>query len=100
MSNYHLLDTGKFDEFLSQRSTLLNTYNRLNKEYDAIIKELMKNWKGRGAEAFESDAKKVKANIVGIQDILQTMCDTLEDCLKVFQEYDSSLGKANREAVI
>lgn len=100
MPGYQLLDTGKFQEFLDSSSSLLDEYNNLNKQYGEIIDELLDNWKGRGAEAFESDSKTVKANIAGIQDILQTMCDMLQDCWRIFDEYDHSLGEANIEVVI
>ena len=100
MPGYQLLDAGKFQEFLNSRNSILNEYNSLNKQYDDIVNELLDNWKGRGADAFESDSKTVKANIAGIQDILQAMCDMLQDCWRIFDEYDHSLGEANKDVAV
>ena len=95
---YVLLDTKAFDEAIAKKDGLIKTYTELNDEYDRIVNTLMENWKGRGAAAFEKDARTVKTNITGIFDILKIMCDTLEDCKLVFQECDTALGECNRNA--
>ena len=68
----------------------------INTTYDDIVKTLLSNWVGEGADAFEIDAKKVKANINDIYDILKLMCDTLTDCRQIFDECDKALGDYNR----
>lgn len=97
MSEYKLLDTHYFDEFIKQTTKWNNEYIRIQKQYDAIIEYLDDNWKGKGAQAFQEDAKLVKSNIAGIGDILKTMCDMLYDCKDVFSESDQVLGENNRE---
>ena len=84
-SEYVLLDTKSFDTFMAQKESL-----------DDIVKTLLSNWVGEGADAFEIDAKKVKANINDIYDILKLMCDTLTDCRQIFDECDKALGDYNR----
>ena len=96
-NGYVVLDTKAFDEAIARKQGLINSYNALNEEYDRIVKTLMENWKGRGAAAFQKDATTVKTNIVGIFDILKTMCDTLCDCKEIFSECDASLGECNRD---
>lgn len=93
---YVVLDTKAFDAAIAQKQDLINAYNSLNEEYDRIVSSLLANWKGRGASAFQKDAQTVKTNIVGIFDILKTMCDTLTDCREVFSECDTALGEYNR----
>lgn len=99
MDGYVTLDTRAFDKFISEQPSLLSKYDELCTEYDRIIADLMVDWKGRGADAFERDSQKVKTNIVGIQDVLKTMCDSLADCREIFAECDTSLGNANRNAL-
>jgi len=99
MSDYRVLDTSKFNNFISARSSLIQKYDDISRRYTDIVNALCDDWKGNGADAFKSDAQKVKTNILGIQDILQTMCDTLSDCRDIFGECDSSLGSANRDAL-
>ena len=92
-----LLDTKAFEEALGKKDKLISAYTALNNDYDACIERLLKNWKGRGADAFEKDANIVRQNIAGTFDIIKTMCDTLEDCRAIFAECDRSLGAYNRD---
>ena len=91
-----VLDTRAFDAVIEKKEDLITSYAKINEEYDRIVKSLLDNWKGRGADAFQRDAQTVKTNIVGIYDILKIMCDTLTDCRKVFEECDKTLGDFNR----
>ena len=95
-NEYVVLDTKAFDAFIEQKESLVQRYNDINTTYDEVVQNLLNNWVGRGAEAFRIDAKKVKANIGGIYDILKIMCDTLTDCRQIFDECDKSLGEYNR----
>lgn len=97
MQDYKLLDTSKFEGFLSKSSEWNNEYKRIQDQYDEIVKFLESNWKGRGADAFVDDAKKIKTNIVGIGDALKTMCDILSDCEDILSSSDTSIGKLNQE---
>lgn len=98
MSNYNILDTRVIDKFLSHKNSLIKKYDDLDKEYELIIKELLKNWEGRGAEAFKEDAQNVKSNIIGIKDILTSVCDILSDCRDIIGQSDKSLGESNKSA--
>lgn len=95
-NGYIVLDMKAFDKFLSNKDSLIASYNSINDEYDKIVDDLMENWKGSGALAFKRDALTVRSNITGIFDILKIMCDTLVDCKAVFSECDSALGEYNR----
>ena len=48
---------------VAKRDDILQKYDKINSDYDAIVKKLLDNWKGDGAEAFEKDAQNVKAKI-------------------------------------
>lgn len=96
------LDTTKFIEFIEEKPMLLTEYERLLNKYDEIVKTLTGpdgKWKGVGADAFASDAEIVKTNIIGLGDILATMCNTLQDALEIFDECDKSIGQANKEVL-
>lgn len=93
---YVKLDTGVFNSVIGRKEYLISLYDKINDDYDNIVKTLLKDWKGEGAVAFKDDAKKVKTNITGIYDILKTMCDTLVDCGRVFGECDLSLEEYNQ----
>ncbi|MBE6717557.1 MAG: hypothetical protein E7573_11640 [Ruminococcaceae bacterium] len=95
-NEYRVLDTKSFDVAIGKKDDLIKKYNDINEEYDRIVNSLLNNWEGRGADAFKEDARTVKTNIVGIFDILRTMCDTLTDCKEIFAECDTSLGNYNR----
>lgn len=99
MSEYKLLKTETFQNFIDSQADIKKRYDEIRRRYSEIVKELCENWKGKGAEAFREDSEKVMTNITGIQDILNTVCDTLNDCLEIFDECDSSLGKANQDSL-
>lgn len=93
---YIRLDTAAFDAAIAMKTRLIQDYNTINDEYDAIVSKLKENWKGEGADAFFKDARIVKSNLVGLFDMVKMMCDTLEDCKEIFTECDTSLGEYNR----
>jgi len=97
-NGYVVLDTRAFDATIAKKDSLIKAYNELNDNYDNAVNKLLANWKGNGANAFKKDAQTVKTNIVGIYDILKTMCDALTDCREVFSECDTALGEYNRGA--
>lgn len=91
-----VLDTGAVDKAISLGDDLIRAYDALNADYERAVDALLRNWKGRGADAFRKDARAVKSNITGIYDILRTMRDTLSDCKAIFAECDAGLGEYNR----
>ena len=93
---YVVLDTKVFDQFIEQSVSFEERYRAINESYDEIVRTLLANWEGEGADAFRTDANAVRSNITGIYDILKTMCDTLKDCRQVFAEADTALGEYNR----
>ncbi len=94
------LDSKALDTVLEKKDRLLNAYNEINTRYDTIVQNLLNNWKGTGANAFEEDAHAVKMNIGSIQEILQTMCDVLQDCRDLYQLYDTAIGEFNADPIM
>jgi WXG100 family type VII secretion target len=86
------------DKAISKREAILEKYNEINEELDSIVEELLKNWKGQGADAFRSDVDKVKKNMSGLYDVLKTICDSIEDCQYLIAKDDKALGDYNSEA--
>jgi len=91
-----LLDTSAIDKAIDMKDDILKEYREIGEEYDRIIKALLDNWKGSGAGAFEADAKTVRENIGGIEDILKIMIDTLIDMRALYREIDTKIGENNR----
>ncbi|MGN0536441.1 MAG: WXG100 family type VII secretion target [Acutalibacteraceae bacterium] len=94
--DYVTLDTRAFHEAKKKMGDFVQTYAKLNETYDEIVKNLLNDWKGNGAESFYKDATQIKRNISGIYDILKAMFDTLEDCEAIFEKSDKALGDYNR----
>lgn len=98
METYELLDTGAFEKLISSQNQLKQRYQEIQTRYNRIVQDLISNWKGCGADAFESDTERIITNITGLQDILITMCDTLQDCRSIFAQCDTSLGSSNKNS--
>jgi len=90
------LDTSAIDKAIDMKDDILNGYRKIGEEYNRIVDTLLKNWNGKGAEAFDRGAKSVRDNINGIDDVLKTMIDTLIDMKEVYAEIDGKLGEYNR----
>jgi len=90
------IDTRVMDKCIAQKDSFIARYDVIVTSYDEIVKKLSAQWKGKGADAFLSDAKKIRTNITGIADMLSTMCSALEDCREVIRNSDSSLAEFNR----
>ena len=99
MPEYKRLDTTSFDALIKNKDKFLLEYSAIQKEYLDAVDDLIGVWEGKGAKTFYEDAMVIKTNIVGIGDILQTMCDMLIDCKNVFAECDVSIGNVNKDAL-
>lgn len=91
------LDTRSIDAFIDRKEEIVGEYDAISEEYDRIVRELMSNWQGRGADAFQTEASKVREGMSGVYDIIKVMSDTLTDCRSIFAECDRALGDFNRE---
>jgi hypothetical protein len=78
MSEETLIDTASFNIVIDTRTQLITDYNSITTEYNRIAEKLLNNRNGRGADVLKHDAEKIRTDIGGICDILNTMCDTLE----------------------
>ena len=94
-----LFDSKALENFIIQRQSLIEEYEGINNDFLNTIHELCDHWHGYGASAFRVDTERITANLRGIGDIMNTMCDTLEDCLDLVSELDASLGNANKSAL-
>lgn len=94
-SGFVRLDTSCFTQALKSKDRLISEYSSITTEFERIEKQLLSKWKGSGADAFQQDCNSVRTNLVGIGDILRTMCDTLEDCREVFYKCDQALKEYN-----
>lgn len=90
-----LLDTRVIDKAIEMCQPLLAEYNAISEKYDTIESALLRNWKGKGADAFKKDSEVVRTNLVGLNDILKTMSDMLQDCRDIFSECDGALKEYN-----
>jgi len=90
------LDTKAFNAVRDITQELVGDYDKIKSDYDKIVKTLLENWRGRGADAFRDDATKVQTNIGGIYDILTTMCQTLTECQDEFEKKDTAVGDYNK----
>lgn len=92
------LDTSAIIDFLSNENDLKSKYSSITSDWNTVVQGLEEHFKGYGADAFFKDTKKVSCTLDGVGDVLKTMCDTLRDCLDVYNEADVTLGKSNSDS--
>lgn len=96
----YVIDTASFEAVREKRESMVEEYNSINEEYERIVTTLLQNWEGQGADAFEADAMKMKTNIGGIYDTLNTMNDILTDVRDEIGSVDTSIGSENMKPAL
>jgi uncharacterized protein YukE len=95
-AEYNVIDTGSFNAVINIREQLNDEYKKIETDYERIVGRILANWTGKGADAFMSDAAKVRTNIKCISVVLGDMCDTLRDAHEMIETTDKLIGEANR----
>lgn len=90
-----LHDTAIIKAEMAKKEYFLQRYNDIQSEYSRIIKILLENWKGEGADSFKEDTDIIGKNILNLFEILKAMSDTLTDCVSLLEEKSKALSDYN-----
>ena len=92
------LDTAYIQTFLSERDNFLQQAVDIMDSYDGIVKTLLADWVGSGAEGFEQDAQVLRTHAATLYDNLKTVLDTLQDAYSILAAADTKNGSDNNAA--
>ena len=90
--NVRRLDTANFGDTIASYERHLNEFCEIVTGVRETVRHLTNNWKGRGANAFETDSRQVQLNLQDITEIMQEMKETLEKAYDEYKAADSELS--------
>lgn len=90
-------DITKIGNFIDKSDKISQEFSDIKKEFNRINEELLKYWKGEGAEAYEKETKHILEKIGSVDDVLESLCTgVLADIRENYSSVDEELGEYNR----
>ena len=90
-------DTSIISKFKSDSADAIETFDSIKEGFDSINKELLKVWKGKGADAYRKETDHILENVGGIKDVLDAINEGAVG--SVWEEYsklDEELAEFNK----
>jgi len=91
--NVKHLDTVEFNATVSRYEAHIKEFKGIVEEVNKIGDELLENWKGKGANAFEKDSGQVKLNLKDISEIMYDLRDALVNAETEYLKSDLAMAK-------
>jgi len=88
------LDTKSFDEAIAAYANHIKTFEGIVKDVNNAANMAVENWKGKGAKAFEKDAKQVQLCLKDITSIMQNISDALANAYEEYKRADAEAAQA------
>lgn len=99
MNEFIKADIGKLESFITDSEEAIKEFAAIRTEFDRINRVLLANWEGSGRTSYNKVAAHITEKIGGIQDILNTINDTIiKDLVYQYNAIDRELGEYNRTA--
>ena len=83
-------DTSIFAQFKKDSDDAIETFKKIKNDFNDINTELLKNWKGKGADAYKKETNHILENVGGIKDVLDSIN---EGAVTTVQEYYDKLDE-------
>lgn len=99
MADFIKADIGKLESFLTGSAEAIKEFAAIRTEFERINSVLLSNWQGSGRGAYKEVADHILEKIGGIEEILNTINDTVvRDLVDQYKAIDKDLGEYNRTA--
>lgn len=94
---YVSADITAIARFMEQSPEVIKEFDAIKEKFNSINGELLKNWKGDGAEAYKYETDHILENIGGIKDILDGINNSaIKSIRDEYSKLDEELGEFNR----
>lgn len=99
MADFIRADIGKLESFLTGSEEAIREFAAIRTEFERINNALISSWDGDGKSAYKKVAENITEKIGGVQDVLNTINDTVvRDLVDQYNAIDRDLGEYNRTA--
>lgn len=97
MGKFVSADITAIARFMDQSPEVIEEFGRIKKKFEDINKELLKKWKGEGADAYKYETDHILENIGGIKDVLDGINNSaIKSIRDEYSKLDEELGEFNR----
>ena len=97
MGKFVSADISAIARFMDQSPEVIEEFGRIKTKFEDINKELLKKWKGEGADAYKYETDHILENIGGIKDVLDGINNSaIKSIRDEYSKLDEELGEFNR----
>lgn len=97
MGKFVSADITAIARFMDQSPEVIEEFGRIKTKFEDINKELLKKWKGEGADAYKYETDHILENIGGIKDVLDGINNSaIKSIRDEYSKLDEELGEFNR----
>lgn len=97
MGKFVSADITAIARFMDQSPEVIEEFGRIKTKFEDINKELLKKWKGEGADAYKYETDHILENIGGIKDVLDGINNSaIKSIRDEYSKLDEDLGEFNR----
>ena len=90
-------DIAAIAEFLKRSEAAIKEFDSIKKDFNDINKELLKKWKGDGADTYKYETDHILENIGGIKDVLDCINNgAIKDIREMYSKLDEDLAEFNK----
>lgn len=90
-------DISAIAKFMSDSAEVIKEFDSIKNDFNTINDNLLKKWKGDGAEAYKYKTDHILENIGGIKDVLDGINNGAVKSIKdEYSKLDDELGEFNR----
>lgn len=95
--NFEAIDLAEVRELSSRVKECIEEFDEIKNEFGRINEELLKDWKGFGADAYEFDTSNILEKIGNLAVSMKTLGDFYDAIIKSYSEVDETLAEMNRK---
>ena len=97
MGKFVSADITAIAKFMDQSPDVIKEFGRIKTKFEDINKELLRHWKGEGADAYKYETDHILENIGGIKDVLDGINNSaIKSIRDEYSKLDEELGEFNR----
>ncbi len=92
-------DISKIADFENKSQDVIKEFAEIKKEFNRINTDLLKTWKGAGANAYKYETDNILEKIGSVETVLNAINESaVKDIRQTYSDVDEELGEYNRNA--
>jgi len=89
-------DITKFDKFIRESAEAVEEFDAIKQKFGDINTELLKQWRGDGADAYKAETDAILEKIGSVKDVVDSINEAVNDIKSNYDALDEDLAGFNR----